>query len=466
MDLYTKIKFITLSVYCYLLFFIFLFVYTFYQSEIVHESKQFLYYYKYYLIFILGIIFCILTLFLNSNKKFLFVAITSCIIFLLYFYETIRFYEKDLLKLNFLKNINQEVKTNYKLKNKSKSKYEVIQDLKQSVGNDNVVPSIPPAFIIDQPLYKSKVKNKILPLAGVSKKITVFCKEGEKFSIYNSDRYGFNNPDSQWEKENVDWILIGDSFAQGSCVQPGDDIASQIRFLSKKNAISLGMSGNGPLIELASLKEYGFIKKPKNILWLYFERNDLEDLKKEKKIPLLLNYLNDSFTQSLIKQQTKIDSQLNKYIENEEKNLKKNVINIDQNEKYLSFKKIIRLQIVRDHSSLDRGLDFGLDPMFEKILINAQNYVKQWQGNLYFIYLPDKERYSRHNINDGNYAKRNDVLNLVESLKIPIIDIHKDLLAKHEDPLSYYAHRIFGHYSPDGYSKVADFILRNINEKK
>jgi len=104
--------------------------------------------------------------------------------------------------------------------------------------------------------------------------------------------------------------------------------------------------------------------------------------------------------------------------------------------------------------------------MFEKILINAQNYVKQWDGNFYFIYLPDKERYSRHNISYGNYVKRNDVLNLVKNLKIPIIDIHKDIFAKHDDSISYYAHRIFGHYSPEGCSKGADFILRKINKKK
>ncbi len=78
------------------------------------------------------------------------------------------------------------------------------------------------------------------------------------------------------------WYLIGDSFTQGSCVLPGEDFASQIRILTKQSAISLGMSGNGPLIELASLKEYGLQKKPQIVLWFYFERNDLEDLRNEK----------------------------------------------------------------------------------------------------------------------------------------------------------------------------------------
>ena len=50
---------------------------------------------------------------------------------------------------------------------------------------------------------------------------------------------------------------MGDSFTQGSCVQQNENFASQIGSLTKQSAISVGMSGNGPLIELASLKEYG-----------------------------------------------------------------------------------------------------------------------------------------------------------------------------------------------------------------
>ena len=84
--------------------------------------------------------------------------------------------------------------------------------------------------------------------------------------------------------------MLGDSFTQGSCVQPGDDFASQIRLLSKQNVLSLGMAGNGPLLELASLVEYGLKKEPKIVLWIYFERNDLDDLKYEKSNSILKKY--------------------------------------------------------------------------------------------------------------------------------------------------------------------------------
>ena len=41
----------------------------------------------------------------------------------------------------------------------------------------------------------------ILPLAGVSGKTTIGKNESGKFLIYTSDRFGFNNPDKQWDSE-------------------------------------------------------------------------------------------------------------------------------------------------------------------------------------------------------------------------------------------------------------------------
>ena len=176
-------------------------------------------------------------------------------------------------------------------------------------------------------------------MGGISNTITVFCKEGETFSIYKSDRYGFNNPDQEWNNEKIVWFLIGDSFVQGSCVQPGDDFASRIRMLTKQSAISLGMSGNGPLTELASLKEYSLEKRPKIVLWFYFERNDLEDLRNEKSNSILMNYLNENFTQHLHSKQLQIDKKLNMYIQLAEKEYQKEILEEDKDaEKFLSFK--------------------------------------------------------------------------------------------------------------------------------
>ena len=75
--------------------------------------------------------------------------------------------------------------------------------------------------------------------------------------------------------------MVGDSFAHGCCVARPNDISSVLRNLSNKSVLTLGMGGNGPLIEYAALREY-LDKKVKKVLWIYYEGNDLKSLKNEK----------------------------------------------------------------------------------------------------------------------------------------------------------------------------------------
>ena len=49
--------------------------------------------------------------------------------------------------------------------------------------------------------------------------------------------------------------------------------------------------------------------------------------------------------------------------------------------------------------ALDRGLDFGIDPLFKTIMLNAKDFISKFDAQLYFIYLPDKERYTNQNLN-------------------------------------------------------------------
>ena len=452
MKLSKGFNYTNILVYSYLTIFIFLFCYTFYRAEFVHNGNQFSYYYKYYLIFIFGVFFWFTVLFLKKKKKLQIVTLCTSLIFLLYFYETIRFFAPTILKSIPVKSQLDK-----------KTKHDVIQELKTNKGVD-VVPSVFPKALFKKKWINEKIN--FFPLGGVSNTITVFCKEGEKFSIYKSDRYGFNNPDQEWNNEKIFWFLIGDSFTQGSCVQQGEDFAGQIRILTKQSAISVGMSGNGPLIELASLKEYGLKKKPKIVLWFYFERNDLEDLRDEKSNPLFMKYLNEGFDQDLYSKQTEIDKKLRTYIKLAEEELINGESSTDQDsEKFLSFKKILRLKILRDKMSLDRGLDFGIDPLFGKIIASAKDFINTWDGKLYFVYLPDKERYGDGNSKNDRYLKRSQVIELINNLGIPIIDIHKEFFTKQTDPLSFFADRIYGHYSPKGYSEISKVIIKKINDK-
>ena len=105
-------------------------------------------------------------------------------------------------------------------------------------------------------IYFSAKLFHFFSLSGLSNSETIHCNENGYYSIYQSDRYGFNNPDNEWDKKEIEYLLVGDSYTHGACVNRPNDIGSVLRNLSNKSVLNLGMSGNGPLIEYATLREY------------------------------------------------------------------------------------------------------------------------------------------------------------------------------------------------------------------
>jgi hypothetical protein len=70
--------------------------------------------------------------------------------------------------------------------------------------------------------------NEVIPLAGVSGKVTVLCNEGGQWVDYRSDEHGFNNPNKIWHSHRVDIAALGDSYTQGYCVPPEKNFVSII----------------------------------------------------------------------------------------------------------------------------------------------------------------------------------------------------------------------------------------------
>jgi hypothetical protein len=419
---------------------LFLLSYTFYRAEIVHGSSQFKYYLKYYLIFSTSLVFWIYVINTNIEKRIMFSITGFFVLIFLYSFEVIKFY-------NF--SINRLSKDNINFSNPINEKIVLLQKLNKSniIARPSVIPNI----------FLNESKNNLFPISGISNVKTVFCKEGPKYSIYTSDRYGFNNPDDNWG-DTVENILIGDSFAQGACVNEGEDIASRLRTLTAKTTLTLGMAGNGPLIELASLKEYVSDINVKNIFWLYFERNDLDDLRKEKKNKILIKYLNDNFSQELKKKQSTINSIIEKTILYEKVKIQQNNLKIKKKYSDHAFQKIIRLKILRDNLALDRGLNFKIDPIFEKIIVQAKRIAEEKNSKFYFVYLPDKETFKKHNLTKKNFYRKKDIFDILKKNDINLIDLHSSLFAKEDDPLDLFAYRIYGHYSSSAYLKIAKIL--------
>ena len=162
-------------------------------------------------------------------------------------------------------------------------------------------------FFLNYREYKNK--NDLYAISGVSKKNTVFCNEGGTRTVYLSDRYGFRNRDKFWEDEKIDIVLLGDSLAQGACVSDRDTIHERIIHYTGKSFLNLGYQGHGPLMQLASLKEYASTKKPKKVIWFYSETNDIDNLIYEYEWKIFYNYLyDDNYSQNLLIKQQQIDN--------------------------------------------------------------------------------------------------------------------------------------------------------------
>ena len=105
-----------------------------------------------------------------------------------------------------------------------RSRLEVIQDLEKEG-----IAAVPSACYLFDGMLSGVSEKNLLHLGGVSKKTTVVANENGRWMITQSDRHGFNNPDNVWNNEKAEWVLLGDSFAYGWSVQPGEEISSQIR---------------------------------------------------------------------------------------------------------------------------------------------------------------------------------------------------------------------------------------------
>ena len=434
-----------------------LFFYTFYQSEIHWNGEQRDYYLTYYLISSLLIFFSILSFFISSKlKEYLIISVIS-LVFSLYIVEGYFTLEEYLTKRKILnvklQNKEKEKILKAKLYKKqtgnewdSRTKLQIYEDLKKE--NHKITVTVAPEnfFNKNYPLF---------PLSGISKTQTIYCNENGYYSIYLSDRYGLNNPDNQWDQKEIEYLLLGDSFTHGACVNRPYDIASVLRNLSNKSSLNLGYASSGPLTQYAVLREY-LKKNVKKVIWIYFEGNDLVNLSSELKYKSLTKYLYDiNHKQNLKYKQNEINQLAINYIENKRKEeIKKFKKRQNLSSKIKKFIKIYKTRILIQKDNLPKISLPLLE--FKKILRQTNDLTIKNNSKLYFVYLPEYQRYNS-NYDNKHY---NLIKNIVSEINIPFIDVHKEVFMKEEDALSLFPFKLNGHYNLDGYNKVAKIIFK------
>ena len=427
-----------------------LLIYTFYKSEIIFGGEKRNYYYTYYVICLILVFISFFSFNLNEKLKDYFII--SCVsIFLgLYLFEGylsfLKFQGKQQIYLK------KEIYKNKTGKNyDTRTIFELYDDY---LRNDNRITVKVPSYTY------IKKKSKLFPLSSISNIKTINCNENGYHAIYFSDRYGFNNPNYEWDKKEIEYLLVGDSYTHGACVNRPDDIASVLRLLSNKSVLNLGYGGNGPLIEHAVLREY-LISNIKKVLWIYYEGNDLKDLNYELNNTILKNYLNNaSFKQNLISKQDEINEIANSIILSELRKQNKEIEKVWSKKNLINFLKLNKLRSFINDNYLPEEFrplysNHDVKKTFKKILSMTKKLTNENNSELYFVYLPSYSRYKTKN-SDTNYKQ---VIKIVNDLDIPIIDIHKKVFKRIEDPLSLFPFKLYGHYNVEGYRRVAETIF-------
>jgi len=423
-----KKQFSVINLFCFtyliLSSFVLIFVFSRLLRDFHYKSD---YYFRLLIFFIFITLFWFLVLFLKKNYKEIIIIIATSVLFGLYLSE-IYFSINNFIK--YKKNINSKFKT-----------YKELRSERSSLAYSGIIENEP-----------------FFTMGGASNIKTILCNETGKWTVYKSDRYGFNNPDNEWDKPSSGYLIVGDSFAHGACVNEGEDMTSHIRDLSNIKAINLGFAGNGPLKNLATLKEYINLVKPEKVFWLHYEGNDLYNLKQEMNMKYLTNYLDPEYSQNLIYKQNNIDLGIKKKLI-EYENL------WEQWNDHSKFKfnkakliEILKLSDIRSILGLTAFWEAKVDINFESIMKKAKKQTELVNSDFYFVYLPSYVRLNQFFPKDNFFDKKN-VIKKLNKLNIKIIDLEKEFFKKAKDPLIYFPNRRYGHYTSEAYRKIAENLL-------
>ena len=299
------------------------------------------------------------------KKKFYYFKIISINIILIYFF----LYSVEIL-------INYK---NKKLFNKTRIYY--LNSLKEKNTNKDVFLNFGGYKLID------KKNISLLPLSGYKNSIIVLClNEFNKPVYYFSDKNGFNN---QFNHNVNDYLLIGDSYVHGMCVNNKDNLNAQFKKFNHITS-SLGVGGNGPLLEYATFKEYEDIYNYKKIILFITPSNDFNDLNNERNNKILKKYLNNrDFKQNLSNKKNELikKDMLNSFFGNKTERIFNDFFSIyhfNLKEIDNTLSKIFKKKLT--DNNFDYLKDESLDKLFFKIINKFKNTAQEKNKEFYVVF--------------------------------------------------------------------------------
>jgi hypothetical protein len=310
-----------------------------------------------------------------------------------------------------------------------------------------------------------------IALGSIAHVTTVCCNEGGQYLIYDTDEHGFPNPPNSWS-EGVDLAIIGGSGAVSESVPVVDGLPALMRERYPRT-ITLGAGGNGPLLELATIREYLPALKPKHVLWLFSESHSPDYLVSEQRSEGLLRYLDVSYRQHLIDKQGAINRAIGKYFEEgiHAEHVSESWTSETRNFASLKSVRTLLYYFVTERTAHPEPVPFD-SALFERILEEGRREIGAWGGSVTAVYWPDSSRYP----GICNYSPalrqiydhtRETFLSAASKAQIPAIDlsrIYPDLPASESSRNAPYFYPYPAHMKPEGYHRAASAILSAISQ--
>ena len=328
---------------------------------------------------------------------------------------------------------------------------DIVLDLRE--GGRSAYARMPGSVLVDMDQALTIGTSRVHPITPAPGGTTVvLCNDLGSPVVYEADRYGFRNRDSLWDEGATQVALVGDSYTHGACVDEHGHIAAYLN--QRWNTLNTGVSGAGPLQELAILREYVAGARPAVVVWVMFEGNDLWDLEQETRRTWLTRYLDPSHGQRLRAAQDRIDVAYAAFLDSliaaadgpragaGEADVLSRVMAVPR---LGSLRRLLGLRTSFPRSSSRAGL-------LPEVLDAARREVEAWGGTLLVAFLPAYERYQGP-LSGLSTGAKPEIVDAVAQAGLVLVDLDSAFLAR-GDPRTLWAHPR-GHLSPAGYEAVA-----------
>jgi len=316
-----------------------------------------------------------------------------------------------------------------------------------------------------------------LPRLGpVPDVLTVLGNEGFGWVTYHSDENGFRNPKGLYSSsERLDVFAVGDSFTMGCDVPDETYWVNLLRDRVGLKVYNAGVPAAAPVQELVRLQEFGLPKKPRVVLWVFYD-NDYIGIPTELRSPFLKALAPPELKGLFKAEEVEIDDfmtgdELKAWIDNKLDNRVKGgyfsdewrtkpiITLIRYHSRFVD--KLIELtdrQVLFHEETLQKAREFR--PVLKEILASANRQVASAGGRLVFVFLPGNG-YWLPDYQDTFEEVRALTLETVRSLGLDVFDFKEVVDRRGTDPFPLFAYgRKGGHYSPKGNQVLADELAK------